>query len=277
MLPAGFPAFRAVPVVTAAVGAVALAVATTACGSSASSGSSVQATRMSGTGTASVAPASPHVTTSAPASTAKLTGPAASALATRAFANTQAASSVQVTGQSLKSGSGNQAVSFDITLVNSVGCAGTISLSKVQTFKIVETDGDVWLLPNPAFYSSLHLNKAAVALVQGKYIRVKSTDSQISSVAKICSFSGLFGSLPKVTGTGYVATPGAYRGIAAYQLTQAGSAGSAFISAAAKPLLLEISDPSSNGGAIAFTNYDAVTTITPPTDAESIDGSQLGV
>ena len=88
----------------------------------------------------------------------------------------------------------------------------------------METGGYAWLLPTTAFYNSLHLSKAAMALVAEKYIKVKSTDSQIGNLVQICSFSGLFGSLPKITGTSYVATPGTYNGVPAYQLTQAGNA-----------------------------------------------------
>jgi hypothetical protein len=142
-----------------------------------------------------------------PAGTATLTGTAASALATKAFANTEASASVRVTGESVSTGGGSQAVSFDLTLVKEKGCQGTIALSKTETFQMAETGGYVWILPNSAFYTSLHLSKAALALIADKYIKVKSSNSEFGDLVKICSFSGLFGSLPKVTGTGYVATP----------------------------------------------------------------------
>ena len=41
--------------------------------------------------------------------------------------------------------------------------------------------------------------------------------------------------------------------------------------------MLKISSPASGGGAITFTDYNAVTSVTPPPAAESIDGTQLGV
>jgi hypothetical protein len=295
MFPVRFSGVRAVPAAAAAAGTVALAVVTAACGSSGSGASTP--TRMAGTGSVSAAPVSASATSApasapasasapaggvspsatAPAGTATLTGSAASALATSALANTKDAASVRVAGTSAGTGSGSQNVTFALTLVRNGGCQGTIALSKTESFQIVETGGYAWLLPTTAFYSSLHLSKAALALVQDKYIKVKTTDSQIGDLAKICSFSGLFGSLPKVTGTGYTATPTSYLGSPAYHLTQSGSKGSAFISNAATPLMLEISDPSSGGGVITFSKYGAVTTITPPSAAESIDGSQLGI
>jgi hypothetical protein len=239
---------------------------------------------MAGTGRASAGSASASAAAAAggspsasPAGTVTLTGSAASALASRALADTQHAASVRVAGKSANAGSGSQSVTFDLTLVKNAGCQGTIALSKTESFKIVETGGYVWLLPTDAFYTSLHMSKAALALVQDKYIKVKSTDTQLGDLAKICSFSGLFGSIPKVTGTGYTATPTTYLGRAAYKLTQAGNKGSAFISNTTTPLVLQITDPTSGGGVITFSNYGAAVKITPPTAAESIDGSQLGL
>lgn len=271
MFPARLPGYHAVPV-TIAAGAVALT-ALTACGSTGSGDST--ATRMAGTGVATAAAVSHQP--SSPAGTARLAGPAATALADQAVTNTENAASVRVTGHAVSTGSGSQAVSFDLVLVKNGGCEGTIALSKTETFRIVEAGGYVWMLPTKAFYSSLHLSQAAMALVADKYIRVKSSDKQIADLAKICTFNGLFGGSAKPTGTGYTATPGTYNGTPAYLLSQSGQAGSAVISNAATPLMLKLSDPSSGGGTIVFTGYGAVTKITPPGDAETIDGSQLGV
>jgi hypothetical protein len=239
-------------------------------------------------------PASSASVGPAPAGTATLTGAAATALVAKAVANTQAASSVRVAGKaaatvagstgtastgtaSTGTGAGTQMVTFDITLVKRAGCEGTIALSKTQTFKIVETAGYVWLLPTRAFYTSLHLSKAAVALVADKYIKVKSTDSQIGDLAKVCTFTGLLSSMSKPTGTAYAAAPVTYNGGPAYEVTQSGKQGTAFVSNTAKPLLLKITDQRATGGTITFTDYNATATITAPTAAESIDGSQLGV
>lgn len=281
-----FLGLRAVPATAAVAGAVALAVATAACGSSGSSSSTATG---AGSASASTAPAASATSggaatgagggSSSPsaAGTATLTGSAATALATKALANTEAAASVRMTGRSVNTASSSQNVAFDLTLVKNVGCQGTLALSKAESFQIVETGGSVWILPTTAFYASLHLSKAALALVQDKYIKVKTSDAQFGSLAQFCSVSTLFGSKSKITGTGYTATPTSYLGQPAYKFTQSGQQGSAFVSNTATPLLLAFSDPAANGGAIAFTDYGAVTSITPPTAAESIDGSQLGL
>jgi hypothetical protein len=41
--------------------------------------------------------------------------------------------------------------------------------------------------------------------------------------------------------------------------------------------MLKISAPTSGGGGITFTNYNAVTSITLPSAAGSTDGTRLGV
>jgi hypothetical protein len=264
---------------TAATGAVAFAALTAACSSSASSSSAPAATGAAASQPSATA-TQPGGTTSAGA--AKLTGAAATALVTKAIANTQAATSVRVAGiatatGSGTAGSGSQPVAFDLTLVKSVGCEGTIALSKTQTFRLVETGGYVWILPSSAYYASLHLDKAALALIADKYIRVKSTDKQLGDLGKQCTFTGLLGSLSKPTGKAYAAVPVTYNGGPAYEVTQSGQQGTAFVANTATPLLLKITNPQKDGASITFTNYNATKTIAAPTDAESINGSQLGI
>jgi hypothetical protein len=260
---------------TATTAAVVAAALTAACGSSASSSGSTQAA----TGTSASRPSAAATTS---AGQGKLTGAAAAALVTKAIANTQAATSVRVAGHATATGpgtagSGSQPVTFDLTLVKNVGCTGTLALSKTETFQLVETGGYVWILPSSAYYESLHLDKAALALIADKYIKVKSTDSQIGDLGKECTFSGLLGSLSKPTGKEYTAVPATYNGGPAYAVTQSGQQGTAFVTNTATPLILQITDPQANGGTITFTGYNATKTITAPTDAESIDGSQLGL
>jgi hypothetical protein len=283
MVPAWFPGStagraagrgRAVPAV---VLAAALAGAATACGSSGSSSTPAAVTTTgSSTASASATGSSPSASAS-PASTAKLTGTAATALVTKAVANTKAAPSVVVKGNGVSTGTAGQTVSFDLTLVQKAGCQGTIAQSKTETFQLVETGGSVWLKPSNAYYASLKISKAALALVADKWIKVKSTDTQIGDLPKICSFSGLFGSLKTPTGASYVATPTTYQGQHVYEVTQSGQQGYAYVTNTATPMLAKLAEPGSTGGVITFTVYSTPLTITAPSPAESIDGSALGI
>jgi hypothetical protein len=261
---------RAKTVPTVILAAV-LATAAAACSSSSSGSSSPATSSTSGTATASPS--------ASPASTTRVTGAAATALITKAIANTKAAPTLLVIGSGVSSGSGSssQQVSFNLTLVQKAGCRGTIALSKVESFQLVETGGYVWLKPTDAFYATLHLNQATLALVADKYIKVPTDNAQLADLAKICSFSGLFGQLPTPTGTSYVATPTTYNGRSAYQITQTGQTGFAFITNSSAPVLMKLAEPTASGGVISFTEFSTPVAITAPSDAESIDGTKLGL
>ena len=282
MVPAWFPAStagretgrgRAVPAVLLAA---ALAATASACSSGSSGTSAAVTTTGSSTASASASGSSASAGAS-PAATGKLTGTAATALVTRAVANTKAAPSVVVKGTGVSTGTAGQTVTFDLTLVQKAGCQGTIAQSKTETFQLVETGGSVWLKPSAAYYASMKISKAALALVNDKWIKVKSTDSQIGDLPKICSFSGLFGSLKTPTGASYVATPTTYQGHSAYEVTQAGQQGYAYVTNAATPMLVKLAEPGASGGVITFTEYSSPLTISAPSAAESIDGSALGI
>lgn len=262
--------------VLAAAGAIVLASGCSSSTTSAPHAATAPASHATGSTTAP-APGTSNAGPSA-AATGKLTGAAATALAAKAVANTRAASSVQVTGQDISSSAAKgQAVSFGLLLVKNQGCSGTISVSKTQTFKIVQTGGYVWLMPSAAFYESLHLSKQAMALVANKYIKVKAGDKQVRDLITVCTFNGLFSSLPKPSGLNFTAIPVTYQGAPAYQITRSGKPGVATVSNTAMPLLLKISAPREGGGAITFGDYNSAKTITAPSAAESIDGSQLGI
>jgi hypothetical protein len=264
--------------VPAVILAAALAAGAAACSSSSSSGSATATTSPSASGSSSMSATGAATSSSAsPAGTGKLTGTAATALVTKAVTNTKAAPSVVVKGTGVSTGTAGQSVSFNLTLVQKAGCQGTISQSPTETFQLVETGGSVWLKPSAAYYASLKLDKAALALVNDKWIKVKSTDAQIGDLPKICSFNGLFGSLKTPTGASYVATPTTYQGQPAYEVTQSGQQGYAFVTNTSTPMLAKLAEPGANGGVITFTEYSTPLTITAPSAAETIDGSALGI
>jgi len=273
MVSARFTLGRRGSTVPAIILAAALAAGVASCSSSGSAtGTASSSTASSSTGSSSTASSSASA-----ASTATVTGSAATALITRAIANTKAAPSLTVVGSGVSTGSGSQRVSFDLTLVQKAGCRGTIALSKAETFQLVETGGYVWLKPSNAYYTSLHVSKAALALIGDKYIKVPAGNSNVADLSKICSFSGLFGELPTPTGTSYVATPTTYQGQSAYKVTQSGQPGYLYITNASTPMLAKLAEPTADGGVIAFTEYSVPLQVTAPSDAESIDGTQLGL
>jgi hypothetical protein len=287
MFQAKFTALRGMP---AALGAVALVTLTAACGSApSSSGPTVTdravtnkavAAKAAGNGPVTVIPVSPASIGPAPAGAARLTAAAAAGLIARAVANTRAAASVRVIGQAVTAQpAGNEAVgqtvSFDMTLVKNAGCEGAMAVSKTAAVRVVQAAGYIWMLPNSSSYPELRLSKPALALIANKYIKVKSTASQAGDLPTACTFTGLLGALTKSPAA---AVPVTYNGIRAYEVIESGKrGGTAFVSRAAKPLLLQLASARTAGGTITFTDYNATKAIIVPTAAESVDGSTLGV
>ena len=266
---------RAVPAVLLAA---ALAAAATACSSSGSAGAAAaDSTVGPATATAS-ASASASASVSASAAGARtLTGAAATALLAKAVANTRTAGSMVVKAAELPGGIAGQATSIDLTLVQKVGCEGSIGESKTESFQLVVRGGYIWMKPSAGFYASLKFTQAEIALVGDRWIKAKSTDAQLSSFGDLCNFSSLFGTMGTPTGTSYVATPTTYEGRSAYKFIQAGQAGNAYITNSTTPTLAELDVPGKTGGSVTFDVSSTPLTITTPSAADTIDGDTLGL
>jgi hypothetical protein len=204
-----------------------------------------------------------------------LEGAAATALLAKAVADTEAAPTVVMKATGISSGTAGQSLVMDLTLVPKVGCKGTIGESNEGTFQLVVRGGYTWMKPSNAFYASQKFTQAEIGLVDGRWIKVKSTDAQMGDFSQMCNSSSLIGDL-KPTGTGWVATPTTDEGQNVYEITQSGTPGYAYITNTATPMLVKVEDSSASGGTATFTEYSTPLTITEPSAAESIDGSALG-
>ena len=207
-----------------------------------------------------------------PSDTTMLTGGAATALTLQAKADTLAASSVEVNGSETV---GTEKVTFDVTLVRSKGCEGVVSISKADTFQIVDSAGYVWLLPDNAFYTSRHLSKAALAQVTGKYLKAKSTDSGVAEVTGACALGNLLAPLAKAEGSSG-STPVDYDGYTARKIVLSGTTATVYVLTGANPLLFEVDHLEQGGGSLHFLSYGFTSTIAVPKDTESLNGSEYG-
>lgn len=247
------------------------------CGLTAVAAAAIATAAACGSSPASTSPANSPAANSPAAGGNSATAPpkSGSAIIAAAVTNTQAASTVRMTGTGSDAGKG---VTFDLTLVRGQGCEGTLSMSKADTFQLIYLGQTVWMKPSNAFYASLgNSNKAALALLQGKYIKVKATNSLIGNISTLCTMSGLLGGVSRASGAGYVASTATFNGQPAIKITQPDHPGYAIVSDTAKPVLLQVSVPGSAGGTITFSDYNAPARITPPPAAQTIDGSQLGL
>jgi hypothetical protein len=277
----GCRALRRARRAVAAAAVAAFAAATAACGSggpavSANGGAAniASVTARPAGGPASTAPASTAPSPTATPGGGALAGKSADAIVTQALADTEAASSVRMSAAGTGARKGTM---FNLTLVPGQGCEGTLSSSKSPAFRLIYLRQTVWLKPGNAFYASLGTSKAALALLAGKYIKVKSSDTLTGNISSLCSLSGLLGDVGPTAGRSYVATTATFRGQPVVKVTQPGHSGYAYISDTAKPVLLLVTEPGASGGSIEFSAYNVPVTITPPPAAQTVDGSQLGL
>jgi hypothetical protein len=200
-----------------------------------------------------------------------LAGLTSKQIATQAVTGTEAASSVRIYGQGSDSG---QPLSIDLTIVKGKGCQGSFSEGNVGSFKLVYMGGTVWVLPDNAFYQANKVPADAQAILDGKYLEVKSTSNGLGSIAQVCTMSTLLGTFVGDAGTtkGVKTT---LNGQPAYKIADKTDAGFAYVTDAAPPQLLQVVKPGSGGGTINF-SYGTTTTITPPPASQVIDGSKYG-
>lgn len=243
-------------IVPASVLAVAIAVSAAACSSSGSGGSGTSgATSLSGT---------------------------PDQIVQKAVNNLKAASSVQISGNVVSSGSN---VKLDLTDA-AQGCKGTITLVSVSssanssvsgTADLIEFDSIVYMKLDQSFFKNLSLPSSLFSEVTGKYIKVTSK-SELADFAQLCDPSTLASGFDKEI-TGFVkagtATVNGQATEAFKQPKHAGS-GTVYISQSATPEIVRLQGPS-NEGQINFTNYNAPVTITAPAASDVIDGSKFGL
>lgn len=205
------------------------------------------------------------------ASSDPLAGLTSKQIASQAVTGTEAASSVRIHGQTSDSG---QTLSVDLTIVKGKGCQGTLSEGSVGSFKLVYTGGTVWVLPDSQFYQASKVPAAVQAILDGKYLEVKSTANGIGSIANLCTMSTLLGQLTKDAGTtkGVKTT---LNGQPAVKITDNTGAGYAYVTDTAPPRWLQITKPGASGGSLSF-SYGTTSTITTPPASQVIDGSKYG-
>jgi hypothetical protein len=249
---------------TSALFFTALAVATTACGTS-GGGTHPPAASLSPTAVAD-----------------PLAGWNAQRIEKQSATDTLAARYVRITGTGTDSG---QQVTFDLTMVVGVGCRGTISEHGIGSFLLISKGNTVWIQPDAAFWKQEAGQNPSTSqqlleqLFAGKYLEDKA-GTGLGSLASMCSLHSLFGSSAmsapntplKKAGTAVIDGQRRLKLIS----TDAKQPGYAYVSDTAKPEILQMTAPGPGGGSLSFTYYATAPAITPPPASESIDGSKYG-
>jgi hypothetical protein len=201
-----------------------------------------------------------------------LSGETADQIVTKAVADFKAASAVQVAGRVTNSG---QVIGMDLTLAESQGCTGTMSLAGKGAFQLVELHGKFWLKPNDQFYKSYGAG-SVLPLLSGKWL-APGKSSGLADFTKLCSLNTLAGALGSAAPDGLTKSAGpVIDGQPTVKITDIGDSAAVYISDSATPEMLRLVATGSDGGNLDFRDYGAAEKITAPPASETINGSQYG-
>lgn len=262
----GRPAFVRM---TLAAAAGVSCLAAVACGSSTTSSGGAASSASSTTSSGGAAP-------SASSTADPLAGLTAAQVLAKTVADAKASSSLTLKGTLAQS---SQSYTVNLAIKPGQGCTGTIGEGSKGSFKLIVIGKTIYVNPDDAFWKAnggAEAN-AAIALVNGRYLKVSAGDSSMGSVADLCDVSQLLtpDSSPSKVTKGAVTTLGGTR-----VLPLKDSDGSvAYVTDTSKPQLVELTAPkgSSAGTGMVTVTTGAPVTLTPPPASQVIDGSKLGL
>ena len=200
----------------------------------------------------------------------------ASEVATEAFDNLKAASSLTMAGSVVDSGN-TEAVNF--RLKPGQGCEGTITESSEGSVKLIVIGTTAYYSPSAQAWKAQGGSRgsAIAALVNGRYIKTSTSDSSVSGLANVCdldqqvapqSAAGKFtkGKLTTLEGTRVLPLLDP-------------SEGDYYVTDTSKPEIVEVINTKDTGdgtGKVTFSVGARVTLAAPPA-SQVIDGSVLGL
>jgi hypothetical protein len=226
-----------------------------------------------GSAASSFSTAARATSTSTPDPLASLT---ASEVATAAFDNLKAASSLTMAGSVVDSGN-TEAVNFG--LKPGQGCEGTITESNEGSVKLIVIGTTAYYSPSAQAWKAQGGSRgsAIAALVNGRYIKTSTSDSSVSGLANVCdldqqvapqSAAGKFtkGKLTTLEGTRVL-------------LLLDPSEGDYYVTDTSKPEIVEVMNTKDTGGGTGKVDFavGARVTLAAPPASQVIDGSTLGL
>jgi len=162
-------------------------------------------------------------------------------------------------------------VGFDVTL-SADAAKGTLTLSG-NDIKLVRVGDAAYFSGSPEFYKMVGGGDAAVSLLQGRWIKVPSSDSRFASFEQFTDKGKLFSSMLQAEGTISKAGVRTYNGQKVIVLRDSKGDGDLYIAASGKPYPVAIVTKGDKQGTVTFNGWDAPVDVSAPSDA--IDLSQL--
>jgi hypothetical protein len=200
----------------------------------------------------------------------------ATQVSAKAVADAEVAPSLTFKGSVVQSG---QPFTLDLAIKPGHGCAGTIDEGSKGGLKLIVIGKTVYLNPNATFWKANGGADAgaAIALVDGRYLEVSTSDAQMGSLATMCDVKQLFSSDDSTH-------PVAREAVTTLNGTRVLpikiSDGSIdYVTDTSKPEFVEGYAPKgSKAGAGTMTvSVGAPVTLTAPPASQVIDGSKLGL
>ena len=162
-------------------------------------------------------------------------------------------------------------IGFDVML-SSDAAKGTLTLSG-NDIKLVRVGDAAYFSGSPEFYKTLGGGDAAANLLQGRWIKIPSTDSRFASFEQFTDKGKLFSSMLQAEGTVTKSGVRTYNGQKVVVLRDSDGGGHLYIAASGKPYPVAIVSTGDKHGTITFTGWDEPVDVSAPADA--IDHSQL--
>ena len=165
---------------------------------------------------------------------------------------------------------------YDVMVVPGEGCRGTVSEGEKGSFKLIELNKQVYLLPDKTFWEQNGgSDPAALKILSGKWLAVTFGKSDMADMAKMCSLNALLGTLasapadiPKSSAT--------VNGQRVVRFSDTGDAGYIDVSDTATPELVTAEASGQGNGLMHFSDYNAPVTLSPPPASQTLDGSKYG-
>jgi len=209
-----------------------------------------------------------------------LAGLSASTVNAKAIADGEAATTLTMKGTVAESG---KTYTIDMAMKHNQGCKGSIGISGTGSVTIIVIGSTVYFEADSQFWKSVAGTtadaSAAVALLDGKYLKVPETDQNVSGLTDMCSLSQMLNSSSDKTTPTYTKEPVTTLNGTRVLPLKVSDGSTEYVTDTSKPEFVQASAPKgTSGGAGKITiGVGVPVTLTPPPASDIVDGSALGL
>lgn len=185
-----------------------------------------------------------------------------------AKAAADSASSVHVSGSIV---SANAPITLNLELLAGKGGRGQISENGLS-FNLIQIGDTAYISGSPAFYSHFG-GPAAVQLLEGKWLKVPSSNGDFSTLGSLTNLSQILDTALADHGTLAKGSVTTVNGQKVLSVTDVSHGGTLYVATTGKPYPIAITKSGKTGGKISFDRWNEPVTLAAP--QSSIDLSQL--